>query len=301
MGDMIGDNQPKVAFIGMGEAGSAIVTGWGVGSRPMRVFDIKTADPATADAMTARYAELGLTPAATPAEAVGDADLVLCVVTADRAFEAAEAAAPHLAEGAFWCDLNSCAPSSKRRSAELVEAAGGRYVDVAVLAPVHPLLNMVPLLLAGPHAHDVAPILEALPMAPRVVEGEVGAASSIKMIRSVMVKGMEALTAECLLAARAAGVTDAVLSSLMKSHPGPDWPRQSAYNLERALTHGARRAAEMDEVAKTLADLGLPNQMASATADWQRRMAASGVAASEDEEVDAISERLLPVLLAAAR
>ena len=296
MGDMRADNQPTVAFIGMGEAGSAIVSGWGPGARRLRAFDIKTDDPANAGAMASRYAALQVTQAASPAEAVADADIVLCVVTADQAVAAAEAAAPHLRRGAFWCDLNSCAPSSKRRAAGVIEAAGGRYVDVAVLAPVHPRRNMVPLLLAGPHAHDVAPILEGLPMAPRVVEGEVGAASSIKMIRSVMVKGLEALTAECMIAAQAAGVTEAVLTSLTKSHGGVDWPRQTAYNLERALTHGARRAAEMDEVAKTLADLGLPNAMASATADWQRRMVASGIRASEDETVEAIAERLVPVI-----
>ncbi len=298
MADMRGDNRPNVAFIGMGEAGGAIVSGWGAGARRMRAFDVKSADAASADEMAARYEALGLSGAATSAEAVADADLVLCVVTADQAVAAAEAAAPHLRKGAFWCDLNSCAPSSKRRAAALIEAAGGRYVDVAVLAPVYPKRNMVPLLLAGPHAHDVAPVLEGLPMAPRVVEGEVGAASSIKMIRSVMVKGLEALTAECMIAASAAGVSEEVLASLMKSHPGTDWPKQTAYNLERSLTHGARRAAEMDEVAKTLADLGLPNAMASATADWQRRMADSGVKAQDDEAVEAIAARLLPVFRA---
>ena len=97
-------------------------------------------------------------------------------------------------------------------------------------------------------------------------------------------------------AATPTDVTEAVLTSLTKSHGGVDWPRQTAYNLERSLTHGARRAAEMDEVAKTLADLGLPNAMASATADWQRRMVASGIRASEDETVEAIAERLVPVI-----
>ncbi|GAB5378552.1 MAG: NAD(P)-dependent oxidoreductase [Acuticoccus sp.] len=296
MSEMRGDNRPRVALIGMGEAGTAIVEGWGAGRPPVCAYDIKSDDPATAGAIGARYTALGVTPAANPAEAVATADLVICVVTADQAVAAAEAAAPHLRKGAFWCDLNSCAPSSKGIAAGIVEAAGGRYVDVAVMGPVHPGRNMVPLFVAGPHAADVAPVLESLPMAPRVVEGPVGAASSIKMIRSVMVKGLEALTAECMIAAEAAGVTEAVLASLLKSHGGTDWPRQTAYNLERSLTHGARRAAEMDEVARTLADLGLPNTMASATAGWHRRMAETGIAASEDEPVAAIAGRLVPAV-----
>jgi 3-hydroxyisobutyrate dehydrogenase-like beta-hydroxyacid dehydrogenase len=290
----------RLAFIGMGEAGSAIVTGWGRrGDRSIRAYDIKSDDPATAALMADRYRSLGVEGARSPAEAVEGAEMVFCTVTADQAVVAAEAAAPHLARGTFWCDLNSCAPSSKRRAAEAIEAAGGRYVDVAVMAPVHPKLNMVPLLIAGPHAEAAAPLLTELPMAPRVVAGEVGAASSIKMIRSVMVKGLEALTAECLLAAVAAGVEDEVLASLMRSHPGTDWPRQAAYNFERAMVHGERRAAEMEEVAKTLADLGLPNRMASATVDWQRSIARAGAAVPEAREKAAprdFAERLLPAI-----
>ncbi len=85
-----------------------------------------------------------------------------------------------------------------------------------------------------------------------IVPGAVGAASSIKMIRSVMVKGLEALTAECFLAADAAGVTEAVRASLDASWPGTDWGAKADYNLERMMAHGIRRAAEMEEVAKTL-------------------------------------------------
>jgi 3-hydroxyisobutyrate dehydrogenase-like beta-hydroxyacid dehydrogenase len=173
-------------------------------------------------------------------------------------------------------------------------------VDVAVMAPVHPKLNMVPLLISGPHAKEIATHLEILPMAPRIVPGEVGTASSIKMIRSVMVKGLEALTAECVLAAVAAGVEDEVLGSLLRSHPGTHWPRQAVYNFERAMEHGARRAAEMEEVAKTLTDLGLPDDMARATADWQRRIAASNIPVPKDAleaEPRALAELLLKRIL----
>lgn len=290
----------RIAFIGMGEAGSAFVSGWGENrSETIAAYDIKSDDAATADAMAMRYDELGILGCASTADAVAGAELVFCTVTADQAVAAAERAAVHLERGAFWCDLNSCAPSSKRRAAEVIEAAGGRYVDVAVMAPVHPKRNMVPLLISGPHAGAIQPILAALPMAPRVVAGEVGAASSIKMIRSVMVKGLEALTAECVLAAVAAGVEDEVLGSLMQSHPGTDWPARAAYNFERAMAHGARRAAEMEEVGKTLDDLGLPADMTRAAVDWQRRIAAAGLPAPDDlEAADArtLADRLLPAL-----
>jgi 3-hydroxyisobutyrate dehydrogenase-like beta-hydroxyacid dehydrogenase len=246
--------------------------------------------------MTARYESLGIEGCMSAAAAVSDAGLILCAVTADQAVAAAETAAPHLKAGAFWCDVNSCAPSSKREAAGMIEAGGARYVDVAVMAPVHPKLNMTPLLISGPHAEAVEPLLSSLPMTARIVAGEVGAASSIKMIRSVMVKGLEALSAECILAACVAGVEEEVLDSLQRSHPGVDWRKQAAYNFERMLAHGARRAAEMEEVARTLGDLQLPNDMALATAGWQRRIAASGIPApktDEPEEIGPLARRIL--------
>ncbi len=105
------------------------------------------------------------------------------------------------------------------------------------------------------------------------------------------------ITAECVLAARRAGVEDAVLASLQASDPGFDWRARSAYNLERMMVHGTRRAAEMREVAATLRDLGLPNRMTSAAAEWQDGVAALRLAPGLDElteRADRVLERLLP-------
>ncbi|SFR02182.1 NAD(P)-dependent oxidoreductase [Poseidonocella sedimentorum] len=288
----------RIAFIGLGEAGSALTQGFGPDrAGDIATYDIKLDDPATAPEIEDRCARLGIAARPSLAEALAGAELIFSTVTADQAVAVAEAAAPHLAPDALWCDLNSCAPASKQAAAGIVEAAGGRYVDVAVMAPVHPKLNMVPLLVSGPHAGVAVPLLESLPMAPKLVEGPVGRASSIKMIRSVMVKGIEALTAECALAAVAAGVETEVFASLNRSHPGKEWSAQAAYNFERSLVHGARRAAEMEEVAKTLRDLGLPDRMASATVDWQRQIAETGLPAPGAEAtVREIAEGLLAVL-----
>jgi 3-hydroxyisobutyrate dehydrogenase-like beta-hydroxyacid dehydrogenase len=287
-----------IAFIGFGEAGGAIVEGWG-GSAAIRAYDIKTDNNATAAPMRARYDRLGVVGCDSAAEAVAEADLVFSTVTADQAVKAAENCAPHMRKGSFWFDLNSCAPSSKQRAAELMAAVGARYVDVAVMAPVYPKRNMVPLLIAGPHAEDAKPLLEALPMAPRVVDGDVGAASSIKMIRSIMVKGLEALTAECVLAAVTAGVDGEVLASLLRSHPGVDWPVQAAYNFERGIVHGERRAAEMREVVKTVEDLKLPVEMSAATVAWQSRIGALKLTVPEDPDgtkYNDFAQQLLPHL-----
>ena len=158
----------------------------------------------------------------------------------------------------------------------LIEAAGGRYVDVAVMAPVDKGLG-VPLLVSGPHALAAQPLLEALGFADvRVVGDEVGRASAIKMIRSVMIKGIEALSDECAAAAEAAGVLDEVVASLDASEKRAGWADRFAYNRERMAAHGLRRAAEMKEVASTLRGLGVEPVMSEATVRRQHAAGAQG-------------------------
>lgn len=286
----------SLACIGFGEAAQAFVAGWGSErAAHLRAFDIKTdaMDATVAGAKRADYARAGITGCATLAEALNGATVVFSLVTADQAARAAEAAAPHLAPGALFLDCNSCAPGTKARNAALIEAAGGRYVDVAVMAPVHPKLHKTPLLLSGPHAPAALEAVSALDMAGKIAEGAVGRASSIKMIRSIMMKGMEALFAECVLAGRRAGVDGVVLDSLDVTYPGFDFKAKAAYMLERSMTHGIRRAAEMREVAKTVEDLGIPNGMAAATVDWQQRLGDLHLDATQAEDYTGRADRVL--------
>lgn len=276
---MTGPEPPfaRIAFIGLGEAAEAFIEGWGAHRAfAISAYDIKSDHPETAAEIADRAARLGISNCLDIGAAVAEADLVFSVVTADEAPNAAAAAAPHVPRSALYCDLNSCAPDAKRRSAALIEAAGARYLDVAVMAPVHPRRNRVPCLASGPTAAHDAERLRGLPMEVRAVGAEVGRASAIKLVRSIMVKGLEALTAECALAAVAADVADEVFPSLKSGHPGLDVPGRAAYNFERSLRHGARRAAEMEGAAAMLEDLGLPGGMSRAAAEWQRRLALTG-------------------------
>lgn len=286
----------KITLIGFGEAAEAFRTGWGKNVPPVCAFDVKMLDPDEAAGMLERCRAARVEGCPEASAALGGAGLVFCLVTADQALAAAEAAAPYLRPGSLWLDGNSCSPGRKRAAAAVIEVAGGRYVDMAIMAPVHPRRHLTPVLLAGPAADDAATALRGLAMAPAVAGGAVGDASTIKMLRSVMVKGFEALTAECVLAARRAGVDSAVLASLQASDPGFDWTARTAYNLERMMVHGARRAAEMREVAVTLGELGLPGRMAAATAAWQDEIGGLGLeggAAEATSRADRILDRML--------
>ena len=266
--------QGSVAFIGFGEAGLAIAETLAASGRAdgMRAYDIKLDDRDGGAAMRARIEDAGLTACATAKEAVEGAEIVICVVTADQAAKAAGTAARHLAAGALWLDMNSCAPGTKQIAAGPVNAAGGTYVDVAVMAPITPRGHETPMLAASAKPDSVAARLAEAGLAPRFVGSDIGRASTIKMLRSVMVKGMEALTVECFRAAVRAGVADEVASSLDASESGLGWAAQTAYNMERMTAHGIRRAAEMREVAKTLRDFNVAPAMTTGTIAWEEEM-----------------------------
>lgn len=267
----------RIALIGFGEAGRtfALAGGW---SASLHIFDIKTDSARDAPGMREAYAHAGVRGCDTLTEAVGNAGVVLSLVTADQALVVAQAAAACIAPGALYCDMNSVAPQTKEAAAALIDAAGGHYVDVALMAPVDPARLAIPLLLSGSEAEAAAARLGVLGFTNRRTVGAlVGRASSIKMIRSVMVKGIEALTAECVLAADAAGVLEEVLSSLDASEKAKSWHARADYNLDRMMIHGLRRAAEMEEGVKTLDGLGTGGAMTRGTVEQQRAIGRLGL------------------------
>ncbi|NSZ60116.1 NAD(P)-dependent oxidoreductase (plasmid) [Agrobacterium tumefaciens] len=277
-----------VGLVGFGEAAQAFVSGWRADEISRRAlgdvaaFDVKVEDLVSRSSLQECCNDLEVRCAEIPAEALAARQVVFSLVTADKALRAATRAAPNLSKGALFLDCNSCSPNTKSKAAAVVEGAGGIYVDVAVMAPVHPARHRTVLLLSGAGAEEALAIVSKLNMNAKIAGDTVGQASSIKMLRSVMIKGFEALTAECFLAARRAGVEAAVLASLQSSDPGLDWTKRAAYNLERMMVHGQRRAAEMIEVAATLRELGLPDRMATATAEWQRQIGGKGTRSVSD-------------------
>ena len=268
-------NTPRISFIGFGEAGQAIACGLREsGIEQIAAWDIlfPQADGAK---LKAAGEKAGVRLASSAADAVGNTDMIISAVTAASSLEAARSAAPHLSANPYYLDINSVSPGRKQATAELLDGKA-RYVDVAVIAPIHPKRHQTPLLISGPHAQAVSPLLEELEMKLKIIPGDTGQAAAIKMIRSVMIKGMEALTLECYLAASRAGLLDEVLVSMTNNYPGLDFEQMGDYNIERMASHGERRAAEMEESAVTLRELGLEPLMVEATVKRQREMGALG-------------------------
>jgi 3-hydroxyisobutyrate dehydrogenase-like beta-hydroxyacid dehydrogenase len=294
------ENKPALCFIGFGEAGQAIAAGLHeAGIERIVAWDILFPRP-EAEKLRRAAEAIGVSCASSPAEAVRGADMIVSAVTAASSVEAARSVRPHLAGQPFFLDINSVSPARKQETAKLLGGAA-RYVDVAVIAAIHPARHRTPMLSAGPQAKTAAAILAPYGMQLNVAGSEVGAAAAIKMVRSVMLKGIEALTLECFLAAARAGVIEEVAASLKNNYPGLDWGKVIAYNLERMAVHGERRAAEMEEVADTLRELGVEPLMTAATVRRQREMGKIGAQQSVRGVLRQDRGAMLNAISAAAR
>jgi len=268
--DISGRSLPAFALIGFGEAGSILGSGLAALGARVSMYDVKLDDAGLAAEMRSGAMRGGVHPAATLAQAITGADIIVSAVTAASAMAVGESAAALIRRGQVYVDINSISPQSKRSICECIEGSGGSFVEAAVMAPVPPNGLQVPMLLGGPCAESVANTLGSLGMNARAVATEVGVASAIKMCRSVMIKGLEALTVECMAAARRYHAEDEVLASLARTFPGMGWDDDLPnYLISRVAQHGRRRAAEMREVAATLSEAGIEPHMSAAVARVQ--------------------------------
>lgn len=253
-----------IALIGFGEAGHGIGRGLAAEAEvAVRAYDVRFVG-ADARALLAKAHAARVAAHEALADALDGAGIVLSMVVGSAAVAAGAAAAPHLTTGQVYVDLNSVSPATKRAVEQAVAASGARFVEAAVMARVAPHGHRVPLLLAGRAARPLAARLNAVGMNARAVGEEIGQASANKMLRSILIKGIEALLIECLVAARRCGIVERILDSAGETFPGIDWRATASYHLGRTAAHGARRVTEMQEAAQTLAELDLEPIMADA-------------------------------------
>ena len=265
-----GTGMGRYGIIGFGEVG-------GIFARDLAAAGADVAAYDAAPVAQARAKAVGCA-ADTAHDAARGTAVVIVSVTAGSALDAMGSLCGGLAHAPFVLDVNSVSPATKQQAAAIVEAAGGRYVEAAVMASVPPKGLRSPMLLGGPHAAAFMAAVAPLGLDLTDYSPEIGRASSVKMCRSVMIKGLEALTTECLLAARHYGVEADVLRTLGDTLPHPDWPGLARYVISRALIHGRRRAEEMREVARTVEDAGLEPLLSRAIAerqDWAWRQGAA--------------------------
>jgi len=260
-------NQWHMGLVGYGEVGRILAEDLRKQDIRVSAYDIKLGGD-QAGPLRDHAAAFGVALACSHADLAAQADFIVSAVTASQAVPVAQACASAVKKGAWFLDFNSASPGAKRRAAALIDGAGGRYVEGAVMTSVPPYRIKVPLLLGGSGARELAPMLIELGFDAKVASEELGVASAVKMCRSVMIKGLEAMVIECFTTARAYGVEDAVLASLAETYPGINWEKQGVYFFQRVIEHG-RRSEEVREVAETVREIGLSPWSAQGTAERQ--------------------------------
>lgn len=262
-----------ITLIGLGEVGRILAQELRLKDIQVKAYDIKYHDPLLRPLLIQHADECGAKLAPSLVEAISNAELVFSAVTAANSLDVAREVASVIHAEQYFLDLNSVSPKTKIEAQRAIKASGAHYVEVAVMAPVPPKRLATPLLLGGSLATEISQSLNKLGFNSQLYGIEVGGASAIKMCRSVMIKGLEALTTECLSAARQYGVEQQVLDSLHASFPSLGWnDRFPHYLISRVAEHGQRRAEEMREVVKTLEDVNVTPHQSLATVQTQQEL-----------------------------
>lgn len=280
-------NAPVIGLLGFGELGQ--ILGADLQARQVRAYDPLFRDE-TSGPSTALNGAIIADKDAVPLAA--QADVIISCVTAAQTVAAARSVATALKPQTWFFDLNSASPGAKRVAAGSIAAAGGRYVEASVMSPAPPKRLASPILLGGPHAEQFMAVARAIGFSNiSLFSSEYGPTAAVKMCRSVMVKGIEALLSEALICARTHGVEGDVINSLDDLFPGPNWRQLARYMISRTLEHGARRAEEMREAASTVAETGLDPVMSLAIAERQQ-WAAGRRAAAKIDSLEAMLDEL---------
>ena len=289
-----------LGFIGYGEVGKIFSAGLRAqpGVAQGGRGDLKSAGADTREPERRHAALAGVQAHDSSSSLCAASDVLVSAVTASSTLAVAEEAARHVRPGTWFLDLNSASPGTKQQCAALIEGAGAHYIEAGVMTSVPPYGIRVPMLLGGARAGALAERLSAWGMDVKVVSAQLGVASAIKMCRSVMIKGLEALVIESYATARHYGVEDHVLPTLAETFPSIDWHKQGSYFFSRVVQHGQRRAEEMRESARTVAEAGMEPLMASAIAarqQWVADLARAGVFAdlSQDARWQDYADRVL--------
>jgi len=275
-------NLRSIGLIGYGEVGKIFSAGLKAqpGVERASAWDLKFAQDAHRERELAHAHGAGVIAQPSMQALCEASHLVISAVTASNTLAVAQEAARHLRPGTVFLDLNSASPGTKQQAAALVDATGAHYVEAGVMTSVPPYGIRVPMLLGGTHAAALAEVLTGWGMDAKVVSDRLGVASAIKMCRSVMIKGLEALVIESYTTARQYGVEEHVLPTLAETFPQIDWHKQGAYFFSRVVQHGKRRAEEMRESANTVREAGFEPLMTESIADkqqWVAELAATGM------------------------
>jgi len=293
-----------IATLGLGEAGTAITTGlskeWRKDDPSRRILsvDIGLGDNIRGAAINDRARAIGVEVEGSYTSKLGDAGAVFSVVTGVEARNAALAARDVLKPGTLFFDVNTLTGPQTAAIAEEMYKAGIDYVDFAAMGGFSTTGHKVPFVLSGPAAERAAAFLKPFGFNVTVMSDRAGDASAVKIIRSVMVKGIEALSVECLVAAHRAGLVDEVLACFSDIDERTFAGMASSLATSHVV-HAKRRMEEMDKARENLIELGIQPLMTERTRESHARTVAAEIAPADaslpsfEEALELLSEKVV--------
>lgn len=292
-----------VTLLGFGEAGGTIgrglAEGWREGgARRLSAIDIASGLGPRGTAMAALADQLGIAIGRDYTAALGATNLVISVVTGKDAVTAAETARPWLNPGTVYLDFNTLTGPQTRDVAARFEGSGVRFIDVAVMGGFNALGLRAPLLLAGRDAGPIATWLNRTGFDARVLSALAGDASAVKILRSIMTKGIEALAVESLVAAHRQGLVAEVLDNVADID-SQGFARFLENMVVTHLVHAQRRMEEVEKAAENLRETDMEPLMTAATQRSHARTSAAGIAPADgvkpslDEALRILSEQVV--------
>lgn len=286
-----------VAFLGFGELGSTLARALKErGGLRVRAWSRVPPDEPAAEALDARLRGSGAERAGSIEEAVTGAGAVLAVVPGAAAEELAHRCVPHLDRECVYADLSAATPAVKVAAAELVAARCALYADVAVLGTVAASGAAVPLLASGPGVEAFRALVEPAGLRVTALEAAAGDATLVKLLRSVYMKGRDALVLEMMVAARHHGLERVVAESIAGPGEEVPFPALAERILSALAVHAERRAHELRSAGAVVRESGVEPLVTEAGAERLARLAALGLRGRFGGERPAAADEVLAAL-----
>lgn len=267
-----------IAFIGFGELGAALAERIaGSRSHDLCAWTREQSDPVASAALLARLARTGVERRRSLEAAIEGADGVLSVVPTTASLSVARRSSALLGKGALYVDLTAAPLADKQAGAQLVARAGGLYVDGAVLGAAAAGSEPMPILACGPGAHEWRRLARCDGLAVEVLDAPVGHATLLKLLRSVYMKGRDALIVETLLAARRYGLERELAASIQGPGERVPFSALSDRVLRSLAIHAERRADELQASSEVLLEAGVNPRLTSAGAQLLGEIALLGL------------------------
>lgn len=259
----------NITFLGFGEAAFAIASGLLRESKNINItaYDVNLSHPIHGKIMRERAESCGVVLQQELPQAISGSDYIFSMVVSAAAEAVAQNASPFLSAEHVYVDFNSTSPDIKQKVARIVTSRGAKFVESAIMAAVPPLGHKVPMLICGEAGKDFCDKMSRFSMQAKFVSEEIGKASAIKMCRSIIVKGLEALLLESLVSSNEYGITEDVFDSLQESFPYADFRKLANHLIPRTAIHAQRRSYEMKEAAAMVEEVGLEPFMCNAASE----------------------------------